>query len=392
MNILASQNIFNRFNTLVNFRGKKEQKTVSNPLTKDSTSEKIINSVATSNGKAQVTMQNKPVEITPELRSKVKEFAERFEVKDEEFLKIAQKTPEFLNRKLETLDKYIIESAKRFDIEKKEFVNAALKQPPLFSMSPNTLDKNITESAKRFDIEKKEFVSAALKRPSLFFMSPDTLDKNVTEAVNRFDIEKKEFVNAALKQPPLFCQFPDTLDKNVTESANRFDIKKKEFVSAALKQPSLFCQSPDTLDKNVTETAKRFDIEKKEFVNVALKRPSLFCLSPDTLERKAKIYAYYKELNNIPVNNLLECLRITADKHLLAQVLGVLINQQTDNSLKITASIKYNQVKEFLENNFGKYDLKIHNREIVTENLLEFAKNLEKELINKVKFNFKIIK
>ena len=320
MNILASQNIFNRFNTLVNFRGKKEQKTVSNPLTKDSTSEKIINSVATSNGKAQVTMQNKPVAITPELRSKVKEFAERFEVKDEEFLKIAQKTPEFFNRKLETLDKYIIESAKRFDIE------------------------------------------------------------------------KKEFVNAALKQPQLFYQSPDTFDKNVTESANRFDIKKKEFVNAALKQPQLFYQSPDTLDKNVTESAKRFDIEKKEFVNVALKRPSLFCLSPDTLERKAKIYAYYKELNNIPINNLLECLRITADKHLLAQVLGVLINQQTDNSLKITASTKYNQVKEFLENNSGKYDLKIHNREIVTENLLEFAKNLEKELINKVKFNFKIIK
>ena len=284
MNILASQNIFNRFNTLVNFRSKKEQKTVSNPLTKDSTSEKIINSVATSNGKAQVTMQNKPVEITPELQSKVKEFAERFEVKDEEFLKIAQKTPEFLNRKLETIDKYIIESATRFNIEKKEFVNAALKQP------------------------------------------------------------------------------------------------------------QLFYQSPDTLDKNVTETAKRFDIEKKEFVNVALKRPSLFCLSPDTLERKAKIYAYYKELNNIPINNLLECLRITADKHLLAQVLGILIDQQTDNSLKITASTKYNQIKEFLENNSGKYDLKIHNREIVTENLLEFAKNLEKELINKVKFNFKIIK
>ena len=319
MNILASQNIFNRFNTLVNFRGKKEQKTVSNPLTKDSTSEKIINSVATSNGKAQVTMQNKPVAITPELRSKVKEFAERFEVKDEEFLKIAQKTPEFFNRKLETLDKYIIESAKRFDIEKKEFVNAALKQPQLFYLSP------------------------------------------------------------------------DTLDKNVIETAKRFDIKKKEFVSAALKQLQLFYQSPDTLDKNITEAAKRFDVEKKEFVNVALKRPSLFCLSPDTLERKAKIYAYYKELNNIPINNLLECLLTTADKHLLAQVLGVLINQQTDNSLKITASTKYNQIKEFLENNSGKYDLKIHNREIVTENLLEFAKNLEKELINKVKFNFKIV-
>ena len=115
-------------------------------------------------------------------------------------------------------------------------------------------------------------------------------------------------------------------------------------------------------------------------------------MSPETLERKAKIYAYYKELNNIPINNLLECLRLGADKHLLAQVLGVLINQQTDNSMKITASSKYNQIKEFLENNSGKYDLKIHNREIVTENLLEFAKNLEKELLNKVKFNFRIIK
>ena len=248
MNILASQNIFNRFNTFVNFRGKTDQKTVSNPLTKDNTSEKIISSVETSNGKAQIAIQQKQVEITPELRSKIKEFAEKFEVEYEEFLKIAQKTPEFFNRTLEILD------------------------------------KNVTESAKRFDIEKKEFVSAALK------------------------------------QPPLFC------------------------------------------------------------------------MSPETLERKAKIYAYYKELNNIPINNLLECLRLGADKHLLAQVLGVLINQQTDNSMKITANTKYNQIKEFLENNSGKYDLKIHNREIVTENLLEFAKNLEKELLNKVKFNFRIIK
>ena len=251
MNILASQNIFNRFNTFVNFRGKTDQKTVSNPLAKDNTSEKIISSVETSNGKAQIAIQKKQVEITPELRSKIKEFAEKFEVEYEEFLKIAQKTPEFLNRKLETLDKYIIESATRFNIEKKEFVNAALKQF------------------------------------QLFYQSPDTLDKNVTEAAKRFDIEKKEFVNAALKQPPLFC------------------------------------------------------------------------MSPETLERKAKIYAYYKELNNIHVNNLLECLRLGADKHLLAQVLGVLINQQTDNSLKITASTKYNQIKEFLENNSGKYDLKI---------------------------------
>ena len=248
MNILASQNIFNRFNTFINFRGEKEEKTVSNPLTIDRTSEKVISSIETSNGKAQIAMQKKQVEITPELQSKIKEFAERFEVKEEEFLKIAQKTPEFFNRTLEILD------------------------------------KNITEDAKRFDIEKKVFVSAALKKPTIFH------------------------------------------------------------------------------------------------------------LSPETLERKAKMYAYYKELNNIPVNNLLECLQLDADKHLLARILGVLINQQTDNSMKINVHSKYNQIKEFLENNSGKYDLKIHNREIVTENLLEFAKNLEKELLNKVKFNFTIIK
>ena len=76
---------------------------------------------------------------------------------------------------------------------------------------------------------------------------------------------------------------------------------------------------------------------------------------------------------------------------MLAQVLGILINQQTDNSIKINTRTKYHQIKEFLENNSGKYNLQIHNREIVTENLLEFAKNLEKELINKVKFNFKIV-
>ena len=356
MNILASQNIFNRFNTFINFRGEKEEKTVSNPLTIDRTSEKVISSIETSNGKAQIAMQKKQVEITPELQSKIKEFAERFEVKEEEFLKIAQKTPEFFNRTLEILD------------------------------------KNITEDAKRFDIEKKEFVSAALKQPQLFSQSPETLDKNITEAAKRFDITRKEFINAALKQPQLFCQSPDTLDKNITETAKRFNIEKKEFVSAALKQPTLFYQSPDTLDKNITEDAKRFDIEKKVFVSAALKKPTIFHLSPETLERKAKMYAYYKELNNIPVNNLLECLQLDADKHLLARILGVLINQQTDNSMKINVHSKYNQIKEFLENNSGKYDLKIHNREIVTENLLEFAKNLEKELINKVKFNFKIIK
>ena len=107
MNILASQNIFNRFNTFINFRGKKEEKTVSNPLTIDRTSEKVISSIETSNGKAQIAMQKKQVEITPELQSKIKEFAERFEVKEEEFLKIAQKTPEFFNRTLEILDKNI---------------------------------------------------------------------------------------------------------------------------------------------------------------------------------------------------------------------------------------------------------------------------------------------
>ncbi len=128
MNILAGQNIFySRFNTLVNFRGKKEQKPVSNPLTKDSTSERIISSVETSNGKAQIAIQKKQIEITPELQSKIKKFAERFEVNEEEFLKIAQKTPEFFDKKLETLDKNITESAKRFDITKKRIYECCIK-------------------------------------------------------------------------------------------------------------------------------------------------------------------------------------------------------------------------------------------------------------------------
>ena len=48
-------------------------------------------------------------------------------------------------------------------------------------------------------------------------------------------------------------------------------------------------------------------------------------------------------------------------------------------------------VEEFLEKNSGSYDLKIQDRKIVTEQLLEISSWLEKELLNKVKFNFKVI-
>ena len=96
-------------------------------------------------------------------------------------------------------------------------------------------------------------------------------------------------------------------------------------------------------------------------------------------------------MKNQPINNLLECLSLQADKHLLAQVLGVLINQQTEKNVSVTTSTKYNQIKEFLEKNSGSYDLKIQDRKIVTEQLLEFSSRLEKELLNKVKFNFKVV-
>ena len=142
MNILASQNIFNRFNTLVNFRGKKEQKTVSNPLTKDSTSEKIINSVATSNGKAQVTMQNKPVAITPELRSKVKEFAERFEVKDEDYIDIF---------KIKNFDDYY-----NFFSKSSEFCSYC--KDKIRNPKKNTFEWNTFHKGKTFEDLKIEFI------------------------------------------------------------------------------------------------------------------------------------------------------------------------------------------------------------------------------------------
>ena len=181
------------------------------------------------------------------------------------------------------------------------------------------------------------------------------------------------------------------LRKKAQDFAQRFGIEKTKFVEAALKNPALFSQSPETLDKNITASAQRFGVEKSKFVEAALKQPTLFGRLPESLERKARIYSYYKELNNIPVNNLLECLNLKADKHLLAQVLGVLINQQTEKNLSVTTKTKYAQIKEFLENNPGNYDLNIHNRKMVTENILEISKVLEKELLNNVKFKFKVI-
>ena len=283
MQILVKSNISSKFKNSISFQSKKEVQNCSNQIKENDLAFETVSTAESSNGIAQVAMQNKPVEISPELRKKSQDFAQRFEVKTEEYVKIVQKDPKFFNRKLETLD------------------------------------------------------------------------------------------------------------KNVTASAQRFGVEKTKFVEVALKQPSLFQQSPETLDKNITASAQRFGVEKSKFVEAALKQPTLFGRLPESLERKARIYSYYKELNNIPVNNLLECLNLKADKHLLAQVLGVLINQQTEKNLSVTTKTKYAQIKEFLENNPGNYDLNIHNRKMVTENILEISKVLEKELLNNVKFKFKVI-
>ena len=319
MQILINQKIFRNFNNLVSFTSKKELKNCSNSLMEDNASFEAVSLAKSSDGVAQVAMQKKSAEISSEIQRKVQEFAQRFGVSSDVFLKIAQKEPQFFNRDLETLD------------------------------------KNITESAKRFGVSKSQFL------------------------------------DAALKQSPLFCQSPETLDKNITDSAKRFGVEKSKFVDAALKHSQLFCRLPETLDRNITESAQRFGVTKTKFIEVALKRPTLFYCLPDTLETKARISSYYKELKNQPINNLLECLSLQADKHLLAQVLGVLINQQTEKNVSVNISTKYNQIKEFLEKNLGSYDLKIHDRKIVTEKLLEFSSQLEKELLNKVKFNFKVI-
>ena len=391
MQILINQKIFSNFNNLVSFTSKKELKNFSNLQKEDNAAFETVSLAKSSDGIAQVAMQKKSAEISPEIQRKVQEFAKRFGVSSDAFLKIAQKEPEIFNSNLETLDKNITNSAKRFGVEKSKFVDAALKQPQLFYQLSETLDKNISDSAKRFGVEKSKFVDAALRRPSLFNQSPETLDKNITDSAKRFGVEKSRFVDAALKQPSLFYQSPETLDKNITDSAKRFGVEKSRFVDVALKQPSLFNQSPETLDRNITDSAKRFGVTKTKFIEVALKRPTLFSRLPETLERKARIYSYYKELKNQPINNLLECLSLQADKHLLAQVLGVLINQQTEKNVSVNKSTKYNQIKEFLEKNLGSYDLKVHDRKIVTEQLLEFSSRLEKELLNKVKFNFKFI-
>ena len=319
MQILINQKIFSNFNNLVSFTSKKELKNFSNLQKEDNAAFETVSLAKSSDGIAQVAMQKKSAEISPEVLRKVQEFAKRFGVSSDVFLKIAQKEPEFFNRNLETLD------------------------------------------------------------------------KNITESAQRFGVSKSQFVDAALKQPQLFYQSLETLDKNITDSAKKFGVSKPQFIEAALRQPQLFCQSPETLDRNITDSAKRFGVTKTKFIEVALKRPTLFSRLPETLERKARIYSYYKELKNQPINNLLECLSLQADKHLLAQVLGVLINQQTEKNVSVNKSTKYNQIKEFLEKNLGSYDLKIQDRKIVTEQLLEFSSRLEKELLNKVKFNFKIV-
>ena len=391
MQILINQKVFNNFNNLVSFTSKKELKNFSSPLTEDNAAFEAVSLAKSSDGIAQVAMQKKSAEISPEIQRKVQEFAKRFGVSSDAFLKIAQKEPKFFNRNLEILDKNIKESAKKLGIPKSMLVKSALMRHALFFQSPEKLDKNITEAANSLEIEKSILVKSFLRQPQLFYQSPETLDKNITDSAQRFGVEKSKFVDAALKQPQLFYQSPETLDKNITDSAERFGVEKSKFVEVALKRPSLFHQSPETLDKNITESARRFGVEKSKFVNAALRKPTLFYQSPETLERKARIYSYYKELRHQPINNLLECLSFQADKHLLAQVLGVLINQQTEKNVSVNKSTKYNQIKEFLEKNSGSYDLKIQDRKIVTEQLLEFSSRLEKELLNKVKFNFKVV-
>ena len=185
MQILVNPNISSKFKNSISFQSKKEVQNCSNPIKENDLAFETVSTAESSNGIAQVAMQNKPVEISPELRKKSQDFAQRFEVKTEEYVKIVQKDPKFFNRKLETLDKNVTASAQRFGVEKTKFIEVALKNPQLFYQSPETLDKNITTSAQRFGIEKTKFVKAALRQPNLFCQSPETLDKNITASAQR---------------------------------------------------------------------------------------------------------------------------------------------------------------------------------------------------------------
>ena len=174
MQILINRKVFSNFNNLVSFTSKKELKHFSSPLTEDNAAFEAVSLAKSSDGVAQVAMQKKSAEISPEIQRKVQEFAKRFGVSSDVFLKIAQKEPKFFNRNLETLDKNITESAKRFGVEKSKIVDAALKQPSLFCQLPETLDKNITDSAKKFGVSKSQFVDVAIKQSSLFCQSHET--------------------------------------------------------------------------------------------------------------------------------------------------------------------------------------------------------------------------
>ena len=136
----------------------------------------------------------------------------------------------------------------------------------------------------------------------------------------------------------------------------------------------------------MTKSATLLKVNRKEYIQAALKQPQLFYLTPETIAAKAKIYSYYKELINEPAKNLLSCVRLMSDKHLLAQVLGTMINSQTNEHLHIVTRTRYNDIIGFLKSHPGHYDLVADYRDVVAEKLLKFTKEIEKELNNKVSF------
>ena len=261
----------------------------------------------------------------------------------------------------------------------------------MFYQSAKTLDKNITESANLFGISKSDFLKAAIRHPSLFYRAPQTLNSNIDNTAMLFNVDRNLLIRCALQSPNIFTQQPQTLYKNITECAKRFDVDKQHFIDAALKHSNLFSRSPESLEQNISNAAKELGVNKRELLEVALRQPVIFTFSPETLVKKARIYSYYKELKGIKSTNLIDCINFRADKHLLAQVLGLLINQQTDKTFNSVYSTKYEQLKEFLNKNTGNYEFNINYNQGVTENLSEFAKILASELDNKVSFTFNIV-
>lgn len=264
------------------------------------------------------------------------------------------------------------------------------KDVSFFNKNLQLLDEHITNSAKRFELERDVMVKAGLRYPNLFCQNTDTLDSNITEAAKLLEVDKQAYIKNALRMPLLFSLSADRVDKNISEFADLIDVDKKTLISVALKRPQLFTQTGQTMHKNISEAAERLGVDKKEYVQAALKQPQLFYLAPETVAGKAKIYSYYKELIKEPANNLLSCVRLISDKHLLAQVLGVMINSQTDKNMHVVTRTRYKDIVEFLNNNPAEYNLVADYREGTTEKLLKFAKEVEQELKHKISIKIKI--